>query len=39
MKAEVYESPQTEVHEFQPEGPLCFSGIEELGENDGDWGW
>lgn len=33
-----YESPQMEFHEIQSEGPLCWSGMEELGEDKGNWG-
>lgn len=34
-----YENPRIEFHEIQSEGQLCWSGIEELDENQGTWGW
>lgn len=34
-----YDSPRVVIMCIQLEGALCWSCIEELGENEGDWGW
>ena len=39
MNCDVYEKPQIELFDIQSEGLLCWSSIEELRENEGDWGW
>lgn len=40
MEKQIYESPETVVCDIQPEGPvMSWSAIENLEENEGDWGW
>lgn len=33
-----YQAPKVEVVEISPDGILCQSGLENIGENDGIWG-
>jgi len=40
MERQIYESPETVLCDIQPEGPvMSWSAIENLEENEGDWGW
>lgn len=40
MERQIYESPETVLCDIQPEGSvMSWSAIENLEENEGDWGW